>query len=69
VELFPLIRYALEHISISPEFDSKTQMKARGMFKNTLSPLFCYTLLVLQKVLGLTKGLSEQLQVRTHEEF
>ena len=65
-QLFPLVRYTLEHISISTNFDASTQMKAKGMLKNTLAPVFCYALALLRKVLGLTKILSEQLQVNVY---
>jgi hypothetical protein len=61
-ELFPLLKYTLEHISVSSDFDGNTRSKARGLLKNTLSPIFCYALVLLRKVLKLTKTLSVQLQ-------
>ena len=63
--LFPLIRFTLEHMSLSADIDAKTRMTARGHLRNTLCPVFCYTLVLLNRVLKLTQPLSVQLQVVT----
>ena len=63
--LFPLICFTLEHMSLSADIDAKTRMTARGHLRNTLCPVFCNTLVLLNRVLKLTQPLSVQLQVVT----
>ena len=59
VRLFPLLRFALDHISRAKEFNCTTQLMARIKFRETLSAMFCYSLALLHRVLTLTKPLSE----------
>ena len=61
-ELFEPVRFTLEHMAVSAEFEPDVRRNAMALLKSTKAPLFCYSLVLLRKVLSLTYTLSVQLQ-------